>query len=196
MKYTLADRFTQLHSARQSKLVRSRYCAALTIPSLLPPEGWTEEMLLPSPFSSVGSRGVTSLASRMLSAMMPLNDTPFFKFGLRSGVEPTVEIGQYLETMSYQVYRKLIGTNLRETIFQTIQNLIVVGDCLVHEMDDFKFRVTRLDNYAVQRTVAGDVNEIIHIEYDLVDPEAISPYSSLPESAKRGYKKTYCQYQL
>ena len=194
MANNLVERFRMLDAMRTSKLYRARLCAALTVPSLLPPSGWTEEMELPQPTSSVGARGVTSLASRMLSAMMPLNDTPFFKFGLRSGVEPTVEIGQYLETMSYQVYRKLIGTNLRETIFQTIQNLIVVGDCLVHEMDDFKFRVTRLDNYAVQRTVAGDVNEIIHIEYDLVDPEAFSPHFSLPESAKRGYKKTYCQY--
>jgi hypothetical protein len=61
-------------------------------------------------------------------------------------------------------------------------------------MDDFKFRVTRLDQYAVQRDVTGIVNEIIHIEYDLVDPEAISPHYSLPQSAKKGYKTTYCQY--
>jgi len=194
MVKNLADRFRMLDAMRTSKLYRARLCSALTIPSLLPPEGWTEEMELPQPTSSVGARGVTSLASRMLSAMMPLNDTPFFKFSLRSGVEPTAEIGQYLETMSYQVYRKLISTNLRETIYQAIQNLIVVGDCLVHEMDDFKFRVTRLDHYAVQRTVSGDVNEIIHIEYDLIDPEAISQHYSLPESAKRGYKTTYCQY--
>jgi len=194
MTNNLADRFRMLDAMRTSKLYRARLCSALTIPSLLPPEGWTEEMELPQPTSSVGARGVTSLASRMLSAMMPLNDTPFFKFGLRSGVEPTAEIGQYLETMSYQVYRKLIGTNLRETIYQAIQNLIVVGDCLVHEMDNFKFRVTRLDQFVVQRTVTGDINEIIHIEYDLVDPEAISSHYSLPESAKKGYKTTYCQY--
>ena len=77
MENTLADRFQRLHSNRNSKLVRSRYCASLTIPSLLPPEGWTEEEMLPQPFSSVGSRGVTSLASRMLSALIPVNDSPF-----------------------------------------------------------------------------------------------------------------------
>jgi hypothetical protein len=194
MENTLAERFNMLDAMRTSKLTRARMCAALTIPSLLPPEGWTEQMELTQPNSSVGARGVTSLASRMLSAMMPLNDTPFFKFGLRTGVEPTAEIGQYLETMSYQVYRKLASTNLRETIYQAIQNLIVVGDCLVHEMDDYKFRCTRLDHFVIQRTVEGEVNEIIHIEYDLVDAEAISEFYSLPASAKTGYKKTYCQY--
>ena len=194
MDNTLAERFNMLDAMRTSKLTRARLCAALTIPSLLPPSGWTEQMELVQPSSSVGARGVTSLASRMLSAMMPLNDTPFFKFGLRTGVEPTAEIGQYLETMSYQVYRKLTGTNLRETIYQAIQNLIVVGDCLVHEMDNYKFRCTRLDHFVIQRTVEGEVNEIIHIEYDLVDAEAISEFYSLPASAKTGYKKTYCQY--
>ena len=190
----LADRFRTLDAMRVSKLYRARLCSSLTVPSVLPPRGWTEQMELVQPTSSIGARGVTSLASRMLSALLPLNDTPFFKFGLRSGVEPTTEIQQYLETMSYQVFRKLAGTNLRETIYQAIQSLIIVGDCLVHEMDDFKFRVTRLDHYVVQRTVTGQVNEIIHVEYDLEDPEAISPSFMLPESAKVGYKKTYCQY--
>jgi hypothetical protein len=190
----IADRFRTLDAMRTSKLFRARLCSSLTIPSLLPPKGWTEQMELTQPTSSVGARGVTSLASRMLSAMLPLNDSPFFKFGLRSGVEPTVEISQYLETMSYQVYRKLTSTNLRETIYQAIQNLIVVGDCLFHIMDDFKFRVTRLDHFVVQRTVTGQVNEIIFVEYDLVDPEAISYSFTLPDSAKQGYKKTYCQY--
>ena len=190
----IADRFRMLDSMRKSKLYRARLCSSLTIPSLLPPVGWTEQMELQQPTSSVGARGVTSLASRMLSAMMPLNDTPFFKFGLRSGVEPTAEITQYLETMSYQVYRKLAGTNLRETIYQAIQNLIVVGDCLFHIMDDYKFRVTRLDQYVVQRSVTGQVNEIIFVEYDLVDPEQISYTFNIPESIKQGYRRTYCQY--
>lgn len=195
MEKTLAERFQSLDSARTSKLSRARLCAALTVPSILPPEGWTEEMALPQPNSSVGARGATSLASRMLSAMMPLNDTPFFRFSLRSGVEPTTEISQYLETMSYQVHRKLMGTNLRETVYQAIQNLIIVGDCLVQEEDNFKFRVTRLDHFVTQRSVEGEVTEIIQVEYDLIDPEALQNiHYSLPDSAKRGYEKRYCQY--
>ena len=50
----------------------------LTIPSLLPPEGYTEDDQLPQPYSSVSARGVMNMASRILSAMLPLNDAPFF----------------------------------------------------------------------------------------------------------------------
>ncbi len=191
MKATIADRFKQLDANRQSKLHRSRVCASLTIPSLMPPISWNEDMALPQPYSSVGSRGVTSLASRMLSAMIPVNDTPFFKFILKNGAEPTNEIKQYLETLSYQVYQKLISTNLRETVYQSIQSLIVVGDSLVHLEDDYKFRATRLDNYVVQRTVSGDVKEIVYIEYDL-QPIEEDNYN-LPYTEKKGYSKRYCQ---
>lgn len=191
MTKSLADRFSQLHSSRNSKLVRSRYCASLTVPSLLPPEGWTEEQMLPQPFSSVGSRGVTSLASRMLSAMIPVNDSPFFKFNLKSGVDPTIEIKSYLETMCYQVYRKLSSSNLREVVYQAIQALIVVGDSLVHLEDDFKFRTTRLDHYVVQRAVDGSVQEILYVEYELQDEEKINYLTYGVE--KQGYQKQYCQ---
>jgi len=194
MKNSLADRFSRLHSNRNSKLVRSRYCAALTIPSLLPPEGWTEQQMLPQPFSSVGSRGVTSLASRMLSAMMPVNDTPFFKFNLKSGVDPSVEIKSYLETLCYQVYRKLSSTNLREVVYQAIQSLIVVGDSVIHLEDDYKFRSTRLDYYVVQRAVDGSVQEIIYVEYDLKDEDAVSYQMFGVE--KEGYEKQFCQLML
>ena len=68
----IADRFRTLDAMRTSKLFRARLCSSLTIPSLLPPKGWTEQMELTQPTSSVGARGVTSLASRMLSAMLPL----------------------------------------------------------------------------------------------------------------------------
>ena len=191
---SLADRFSLLHGQRQSQLTIARACASLTIPSLMPPEGWTEDQQLPQPHSSVGSRGTTALASRMLSAMIPLNDTPFFKFALRNGAEPTTEIQQYLETMSYQVFRKLMATNLRETTYQVLQSLIVVGDALVHIEDDYKLRASRLDHYVVQRTVEGEVQEIIVVEYELKDPTVASYPASVPVSEKAGYEKMYCQY--
>jgi len=150
--------------------------------------------MLPQPFSSVGSRGVTSLASRMLSAMMPVNDTPFFKFNLKSGVDPSVEIKSYLETLCFQVYRRLSSTNLRETVYQAIQSLIVVGDSLIHIEDDYKFRSTRLDHYVVQRAVDGSVQEIIFIEYALQDEDVISYQMFGVE--KQGYEKHFCQLML
>ena len=128
---TIAERFRAMDTKREAKLQRARYAASLTIPSLLPPKGSTEQDQIDQTFSSVSSRGVTSMASRILAAMLPLNDAPFFSFSNRMGTEMSVEVWNYLDALSYQVHRKLSSKNLREVIFQALQHLIVVGDVLV-----------------------------------------------------------------
>ena len=193
---SLAERFRILDSSRTSKINRARLCAALSIPSVLPPEYWTEEMTLPQPYSSVASRGVTALSSRILSALMPLNDTPFFKFKIKSGAEPHTEISGYLETLSFQVYNKLISKNLRESVYIALQHLIVTGDVLFCMEDNYSFRNYRLDQFVSQRDVMGETKEIIHLEYIAVDPSD-SLYAYGNESGieyRRGYTTIYCQY--
>ena len=195
---TLAERFRTLDGRRQYRIDLARKCASLTIPSVLPPRGWTEDTALPQPYSSIASRGVTAMASRMLSALMPLNDTPFFKFALKTGAEATPEIKSYLETLSYQVYNKIVSNNLRETIFQALQHLIIVGDVMTVMDDDFSFKNLRCDQYTVQRNVHGKVIELIHLEYIPIDPLEESAYQAGTSGLeyRRGYKTIYCQYVL
>ena len=192
---TLADKFRQLDSLRWNKVERARYCSSLTIPSLLPPEGYTEQQQLPQPFSSVASRGVASMASRMLSALLPLNDMPFFKFELSTGEDGDFEIDQYLEKLSYQVYNRLSSGNLRETIYQALQHLIVVGDVMLIMEDSMDFRIIRLDRYVCRRNVYGDIEEVVYIEYESIDADTVDPMvaasSMQTMENKKGYKEIY-----
>ena len=193
---TIRERFVTLDSLRHSKMERARHCSALTVPALLPPEGWNEEMSLNSPYSSVASRGVTSMASRILSALLPLNDTPFFRFELKNGITPDMETNEFLEAVSYQVYNKLSSKNLRETLFLALQHCIVVGDCLLIQEDNFNFRILRLDQYVVRRNTDGDVQEIIHLEYTSKpnDQDAFTYYNtSIDERSRKGYDTIYCR---
>tara|TARA_R100000458_G_scaffold59948_1_gene73127 strand:+ start:1710 stop:3287 length:1578 start_codon:yes stop_codon:yes gene_type:complete len=162
---TIAERFRAMDTKREAKLQRARYAASLTIPSLLPPKGSTEQDQIDQTFSSVSSRGVTSMASRILAAMLPLNDAPFFSFSNRMGTEMSVEVWNYLDALSYQVHRKLSSKNLREVIFQALQHLIVVGDVLVVMEDDYSFRLIRLDHYVAKRDVNGECLEVIFLEF-------------------------------
>ena len=190
---TLQERFRILDGNRSQKLARARFCSSLTIPMLLPPEGWEEGRTLPQPYSSVASRGVTSLSSRILSALMPLNDAPFFRFILKDGSASPHELEQYLEVLAYQVYRKLTSGNLRETVYHALQHLVVCGDVLVAMDDSFLFTVYRLDQFVVQRDVMGEVMEIIHLEYEALDPNALL-YQQTDIEYRHGYKTLYCQY--
>tara|TARA_R100000152_G_C6779967_1_gene212167 strand:- start:422 stop:2068 length:1647 start_codon:yes stop_codon:yes gene_type:complete len=193
---TIAERFNKLESKRTAKLERSRYCASLSVPSLLPPSGWTEESQLPQPFSSVTARGVTAMASRMLSALLPLNDMPFFKFEMNTGMEPDEDIRVYLEALSYQVYNKLSSKNLRETLYQVLQHLIVVGDILLIMEDDFSYRLIRLDQFVVRRDVNGDAKEIIHLDFVANDNDSEyvdAFYNDSTEFNRTGYETIYCR---
>ena len=192
---SIKDRFRELDGRRIRKLERSRYVASLTVPTVLPPAGWTNEEQLPQPFSSVSARGVVGMASRMLSAMLPVNDAPFFKFNLKPGTEPNPEINSYLEAMSYQVYRKISSKNLRETIFQALQHLIVVGDSLIIMEDDFTFRVIRFDHYVMRREVNGEPKEIIYLDFvassndEAIEDNFRAQYSA--DYASEGYEVIY-----
>ena len=191
---SLSDRFRVLDSLRTSKLERARYCSSLSVPSLLPPDGWNEQSQLPQPYSSTSARGVTSMASRMLSALLPLNDSPFFRFEMSTGMQPENEVEMYLNNLSYQVYNKLSSGNLRETLYQLLQHLIVVGDVMLIMEDDMNFRVVRLDRFVVRRDVYGDVEEVIYKEYETVEEDVDNAElysSSLDMDSRKGYRPIY-----
>jgi hypothetical protein len=190
---TIKDRWMVLDAKRDTKLNKSRACSALTVPTLLPYESMTGEDNIVQTYSSVQSRGVTSLASKILSVLIPLNDTPFFNFGLKNGREPTPEIGEYLDKLSFQVYRKLISNNLREISYLAMQHLIVVGDVLVVMENDYSFRVIRLDQFVVRRDVNGSVKEFIYLEF--ISPSNEEPANSYDfisgEEHQSGYRTIY-----
>lgn len=180
--------FEKLDARRTNKLDRARDCARLTVPGLYPRDGFTETMDLPDIFSSLPARGVMSLASRMVSAIYPLNQTPFFNFELDQeyipqGADTTETISQ-LARLDRKIMDKLSGTNLRQELFVLFQHLIVIGDALLECVDDYNFRVHRLDHYVVQRYPDGRIKKIIIREW--VDPGAI-PESWAVEDHERSY---------
>ncbi len=166
----IEDRWNDLDGGRNSHLMRARTNAALTIPKALPPEGLTSEMELPNPYSSLAGRGVTQMASKILSALIPLNDQPFFQFQVKDGVEPDAETYSLLEAMSYQVYDRIRQGNLRDAVYQCLQSLIITGDALLYMYNDFTFGVYRVDNYVVVRDFDGTLREAICIHVQPIDP--------------------------
>ena len=193
---TIAERFAALDGLRTAKLDRARGCASLTLPELLPPTGWSETQQLEPPYSSVPARGVNALASRMMSALLPLNDLPFFKFGPAGGEEAPLEAVEYLESLALQLHKKLMSKNVREVVYQTLQQLLVLGDTLLILEDDMTFRTCRLDHYVVRRDFKGDVIEVIYLEHVAAKhSDSAVDAAYLPSAggavAKKGYECVY-----
>ena len=167
--------FMKLDSRRHNKLTRARDCARLTVPTLFPREGFTESMELPDLFNSMPARGVMSLASRIVSAMYPLNQMPFFTFELDNAYVPQgadiTETVAALSRLDKKIMNKLSHSNLRQELFVLMQHLIVLGDALFEIQDDYNFRVHRVDHYVIQRYPDGKIRKMILREW--VDPEAV-----------------------
>ena len=199
--YSLTERFETLTNNRSEKLERARGVAEMTLPSLLPPDGFSQNNSLVEPFSSVPARGVTSMAARMLSAMLPLNDAPFFRFEDKGGDTYSVDTEMYLERLAQQTNRALISGNLRDQLFLALQHLIVVGDVMIMMDDTFDFSIKRLDEYVVRRDVTGKLIAVIYIEWKALDPDAPNTTlentwttsSSAPGQRRPEYVPVYCR---
>lgn len=171
----IKEEFDRLDSRRSNKLQRAQDCARLTVPGIYPEDGFTETMDLPDVFSSLPARGVMALASRMVSAIYPLNQAPFFNFELDQayvpeGADATQTISQ-LARLDRKIMDKLSSTNLRQELFVLFQHLIICGDALFECLDDYNYRVHRVDHYVVQRMPDGKTKKIILREW--VDPDAV-----------------------
>lgn len=162
---TAAKRWEELNSRRSGVLDRARDCADLTIPALMPPEGSDENTNLPTPYQSLGARGVNNLASKMLLALMPPSQS-FFRMKIEDSVlealgESRVSAEEAMRQIENRAVRRLETGNIRVILFAAIRHLIVAGNALLHLPDGNMARMFRLNQFAVVRDPQGTVTEIV-----------------------------------
>lgn len=170
-------RWQTLDADRAVVLQRARECASLTIPSLLPPAGANQNTILPTPFQSLGARGVNNIASKLLLALFPSNSS-FFR--LRVAEQVLTALGGRREAVE-EVLRKIENdlmlrietSNLRAVIHSALKHLVVVGNALLYLPRNGQARMYRMSDYCVVRTPSGMVTEIVIREETY--PDALSP---------------------
>ncbi|MGY6517459.1 MAG: portal protein [Lysobacteraceae bacterium] len=165
MEKSAKSLYEDLSPKRHGVLRRARMVAELTIPALMPPEGATEETDLPTPFQSLGARGVNNLASKLLLSLLP-PDTPFF----RNRLDPKVledlgasrdAVEEAMREYEMRVIARIERSNARPLLFQALKQLIVAGNFLLWIRPDGDFRGFRLDHYAIRRDPLGNVLDLV-----------------------------------
>lgn len=165
---TAEHRYGELSTLRSPFLVRARACAVLTDPRLMPPEGHSGVTELPTPYQSVGARGLNNLAVRMLLALLPPN-SPFFKLQIddfvlseltgREDMRAQMEAG--LSSIERAVQGEVEVTAIRVPAFEMLKQLLNAGNALIHFPKAGGMRVFRLDTYVCKRDPMGNPLEII-----------------------------------
>lgn len=153
----------------------------------MPPAGFGQHSVLPTPYQSIGARGVRNLSSKLLLALFPSN-TPFFKYSiddlsLRSLEEQTGQSGlrgeveKALSARERAVLQEMETALFRPAAFVALQHLLCCGNYLLYiPPDSGRSRGFRLDQYVVRRDPSGSLLEIIV-------KEAVLP-GSLPASVR------------
>lgn len=169
----LKGRFHERDSRRKGIVDLARACSALTIPTLMPPEGHNVNDALPTPYQGLGARAVQNLASKLLLTLLPPN-SPFFKFGLdtmmleemkeqlgEEGIE--TQVNSKLRKLEEIIAKYIEESALRVVIFRALKYLIVTGNALL-DLSDERGRVYRMDHYILRRDSLGQPVEIIYRE--------------------------------
>jgi hypothetical protein len=124
------------------------------------------------------ARGVNSLASKLLFALLPPS-TAFFKLSIDSlellkqgqeGLESEIDKG--LRTIETALMNEIEISNDRVAMFEALKHLIVGGNVLLYLTDE-GLKVYPLSKFVCKRDAVGNILEIITKES--VNPNALSP---------------------
>ena len=166
-----ASRYSKLASDRTIFLDTARDCAALSLPYLLTPTGVVNGQKLPTPWQSIGAKGVNVMASKLMLSLFPVNTT-FFKLQINDGklasdpnLDATIksEIDLSLSKMERVVMQHIAESQDRVILHQAMKHLIVTGNALVY-MGSKGVKLYPLDRFVVVRDGEGQPTEIVTVE--------------------------------
>lgn len=162
---TAAARFSALAAARLSVLDNAREASRLTIPGMIPEVGQNEHYTSSQPYQSIGSNGVRTLGSRLLSTLFPTS-VPFFRLELDAFAAANVQADKaktdsLLSQVSESTASLMEDLRVRPAMAEALRHLIVAGNVVIHFPLDKAPKLYRLDQFVVKRNAEGDWVEII-----------------------------------
>jgi len=183
---TLKARYSALQPSREPFLRRARSAAEHTLPKLIPPEGSTSSTTFKSQYQSVGAHGVTTLAAKLLIALLPPGH-PFFKLDVDKHTlaeiagddEARAEFDKAMSDVEQTILAYIESSPLRTSTFEVLKHLLVAGNVLLYKPPSSPtgdVRVYDLSKYVVKRDAAGNLLECVL-------KETISP-TVLPEEIR------------
>jgi len=180
MNDTAYSRYSLLRSDRDQYLETAMEAAKLTLPYLI---RWDDEdnvksrRSLLTPWQSVGAKGVVTLASKLMLALMPAQ-TSFFKLQLDEAKLIEQDMDQQVRTeldLSFAKIERTINELIsasddRVVIHQAMKHLVVAGNALLFMGKDH-LKLFPLNRYVIDRDGEGNIIEIVtreRVNRDLV----------------------------
>ena len=170
--YNAQQRYLELSSRRTQVLDTARMCAELTLPYLLTRSGHAQNQSLPETWQSIGAKGVSVMASKLLLAVMPPT-TSFFKLQINDGefisnpelnAQIKSEVDMVLSRTERIILQHISETQDRAALFGAFKQLVCTGNVLIYMPDKEDLVVFPLSRYVVERHGGQSISEIITVE--------------------------------
>lgn len=144
-------------------------CSRLTLPTLIRDDddgGRSTHTRLVTPWQSVGAKGVVTLASKLMLALLP-PQTSFFKLQIddaKVGVDIPPEARSEMDLSFAKLERSVMdiiaASSDRVIVHQALKHLVVGGNALIY-MGPKGLKLYPLSRYVVDRDGNGEVLEIV-----------------------------------
>lgn len=166
---TARERYDKLSAFRSQYLDTAVTAAELTLPYLIHQEdtsGKYAKRVIQTPWQSIGAKGVTTLASKLMLALLP-PQTSFFKLQLRDTVDQTeippeakAEVDATFAKMERIVNDAIAASNDRVKVHEAVKHLVVTGNAAIY-MGKEAMKVYPLNRYVVDRDGSDNVIEAV-----------------------------------
>jgi len=165
---TAKSRYDRLSSDRSQFLNSARQAADLTLPYLIrEDEHFTKGALkLQTPWQSTGAKGVVTLASKLMLALLP-PQTSFFKLQVNDinipqdlGPQIRSELDLSFAKVERTIMESIAASTDRVVVHQALKHLVVAGNALIFMGKD-GLKLYPLNRYVVDRDGNGNVIEIV-----------------------------------
>ena len=166
---TAIARYDSLSSNRSQFLNLAEQATKLTLPYLIRGEeehnGGAKDLI--TPWQSVGAKGVVTLASKLMLALLP-PQTSFFKLQLDENAladnqvppEMKSELDLSFAKIERTILEAIAASSDRVIVHQALKHLIVAGNVLIF-MGQSGLKMFPLNRYVLERDGNGNVIEIV-----------------------------------
>jgi hypothetical protein len=176
-----ANVYDRLAGLRQSVVDTGRVMAELTIPSLVPPDGWRTGDKLAGNNQSVGSHCVNNLAAALLFIAFPPNQPVIrleaIEYAVQAEIDADPELYARLQVAMSRLAEahrtRMMSTTMMSAYSVALKLLIVAGNCLWKHTELDSPQVFPPNVYVCKRDAKG--NPLLSIHKERISVQALDP---------------------
>ncbi len=190
-----AAEYKKMADARSTFVTRAEDASKLTLPQLYPTIEETSTTTYPTPYQSLGARGVNNLANKIILSLFP-PATAFFKLGLNPLATEQDAVSQGdVQTAMYKVEKGIVNemevSQLRAVLVDVIKQGVVGGSSILYIPEGDKPKAFNLKQFGVKRSKSGKVIKMVikeQVNFLELSPEIQGQLGEIDDKERDGSK--------